>query len=188
MKIMDRLDTLVHVSFSEVKEFRPRVPQWRAPRENGKTPRICFCTSKENCLSSMPGGGLALRGMLRLARRITPVLHVYHCIPWENKAVRFIHPQRVQKKYQVPDAITYGEWWALDTPAITHIIIRVQDAEMVDAIDAKGTPGVLVKRLKYEMLDSLPENSPEQFFARTDFNKYDVRTILDHIGQMTTAK
>lgn len=102
--------------------------------------------------------------------------------------MRFIPPQWVQKKYHVPDAIACGEWWALDTPAITHTIIRVEDAEMVDAIDAKGKPGVLVKRLKYEILDSLPENSPERFFAQKGLQKYDVRTLLEYIDQMTTAK
>lgn len=186
--MMDNMDVLVHVSFSEIKAFKPRVPKWRAPRENGKTPRICFCTNKENCLTSMPGGGRALRGLLKIARRVTPVLHVYHCIPWENQHVRFIPPQRVQKKYHVPDAIACGEWWALDTPAITHIIIRVDDAEMVDATDVNGKPGVLVKRLNYETLDSLPENSPERFFAQKGLKENDVRKLLEYVDQITTVK
>lgn len=184
---MDNLELLLHASFSPVNEFVPRVPDGRAPGEDSKTPRICFSTKLENAISSMPGGGLALRGLLKLVPKIAPVIHVYYCLTWENAGVRFVPPAEVQRNYHVPDAIHCGEWWALDTPKMIHKLVKIKSADFEDGIDPNGSKGVLVKNLDYEVVKRPPTNMPDTFFNHYSFKDYTLRQILAYAGEREDA-
>ena len=128
-------EILIHASFSQVEQFIPRVPANRLPGENDVIPRICFSTKLESALTSMPSGGIALKGLLKAIPHVAPVIHIYCCHIWENEHVRFIRPADVKRFFHVLDAADRSEWWALDTPKLHHRIIKIQKAELKDCID-----------------------------------------------------
>lgn len=133
----EKSKTLMHVSFDPVEKFSPRVPKFRIPGENETIPRICLTTSIQFALSAMPGGSQAMRSMLRLAKYITPVLHVYECkVSPPYKKTGFLTPCVVEKyvKYAIYD----DEWWALKTPTFTHRLVSVTSAEFREYIDVFG--------------------------------------------------
>lgn len=178
---------LVHVSFDEVKSFVPRVPKERAKGENKTVKRICFSESIEKAVNAIPNGGYALRGMLR-RKEVTPLLHVYFCIVSDNPDVRFIPPETVQKKYNVPDAESTREWWALDIPKLEHRLVKVDKADMANYTDPFGNHGVYIRNLEHDLVKKLPENAPEVWIKGTSLEDYGVRTVFACLGQKQMDK
>ena len=178
-------EILIHASFSQVKQFTPRIPENRLPGENDTIPRICFSTKLESALTSMPSGGIALKGLLKAIPHVAPVIHIYCCHIWENEHVRFIRPADVKRFFHVLDAADRSEWWALDTPKLHHKIIKIQKAELKDCIDQNENKNAIVKKVYYDVIRRLPSNAPEPFFGHSPFpqlKKLDPRDIFTCLG------
>ncbi len=178
-------EILIHASFSQVKQFTPRIPENRLPGENDTIPRICFSTKLESALTSMPSGGIALKGLLKAIPQVAPVIHIYCCYMWENEHVRFIQPIDVERFFHVLDAVDRSEWWALDTPKLHHKIIKIQKAELRDCIDQNENKNAVVEKVFYDIIRRLPCNAPELFFDQTlfpQFKKHDLRDIFAYLG------
>ncbi|RKJ44875.1 hypothetical protein D7Y09_14100 [bacterium 1XD42-1] len=178
-------EILIHASFSQVKQFTPRIPENRLPGENDTIPRICFSTKLESALTSMPSGGIALKGLLKAIPQVAPVIHIYCCYMWENEHVRFIQPIDVERFFHVLDAVDRSEWWALDTPKLHHCIIKIQKAELKDCIDQNENKNAIVEKVFYNVIRQIPSNAPERFFDQTlfpQFKKHDLRDIFAYLG------
>lgn len=178
-------EILIHASFSQVKQFTPRIPENRLPGENDTIPRICFSTKLESALTSMPSGGIALKGLLKAIPQVAPVIHIYCCYMWENEHVRFIQPIDVERFFHVLDAVDRSEWWALDIPKLHHCIIKIQKAELKDCIDQNENKNAIVEKVFYDVIRQLPSNAPEPFFSRSPLpmlEEYDLRDIFACLG------
>lgn len=171
---------LYHCSFQAVGQFTLRVPEHRCPGEDGKTPRICFAESIRDAVSAMPQGGQALRGMLA-QQKFAPVIHVYACDRTAQKG-RFIPPWALKAQHGVADALSSGEWWAVESiPDMSHEIHLVEYAEFSEYEDPYRKTVVSVAALRTRRLPSLPDNAAETRL-RNDapelIRKYGVRAVF----------
>jgi hypothetical protein len=158
------MEILHHVSFDPINEFVLRVPDTCAPQEDNKTPRVCLSEYVNTAIQAMPHGGRALRGMLLMRNKITPLLNLY--VTAYDGQCGFVPPNELMKKHGVCDAVMNSEWWAIDTvPKLEHRIIKIFDANMRDGKGMDGTTGVYVDDIEYDILHELPSNAPELFFG-----------------------
>lgn len=115
---------LIHVSFDEVENFTPRVPEQRCPNEDETIPRICVAPTIRNALSAIPQAGEVIYYMERLHLPI--VIHAYYI---ESDSV-LMSKEVVDK---VPDAMGTKEMWVTKVPDM----VRRVDFELVDPVIAK---------------------------------------------------
>ena len=115
---------LIHVSFDEVENFTPRVPEQRCPNEDETIPRICVAPTIRNALSAIPQAGEVIYYMERLYLPI--VIHAYYI---ESDSV-LMSKEVVDK---VPDAIGTKEMWVTKVPDV----VRRVDFELVEPVIAK---------------------------------------------------
>ena len=115
---------LIHVSFDEVENFTPRVPEQRCPNEDETIPRICVAPTIRNALSAIPQAGEVIYYMERLHLPI--VIHAYYI---ESDSV-LMSKEVVDK---VPDAMGTKEMWVIKVPDV----VRRVDFELVDPVIAK---------------------------------------------------
>ena len=176
---------LMHVSFDPVDGFTLRVPENRLPGEDDKVPRICLSDFVHSALTSMPYGGIALRGMLDF-RKAAAVLHLYTAAYAGGGG--FIEPELVQSQFGVWDAIAMHEWWSVDrVPEFTHCIAVVKDATLREYRDINGNIQALVDAVQYDMVAALPENAPELYFKKRGLN-VSVRSIFKYFDDYKREK
>lgn len=115
---------LIHVSFDEVENFTPRVPEQRCPNEDETIPRICVAPTIRNALLAIPQAGEVIYYMERLHLPI--IIHAYYI---ESDSV-LMSKEVVDK---VPDAMGTKEMWVTKVPDV----VRRVDFELVDPVIAK---------------------------------------------------
>ncbi len=171
---------LYHVSFDPIEKFELRIPKNRCPNEDETVPRICFSERLNLAVSSMPQGGQALRGMLKLNKKskkiITPILHCYMCAEWEQPGV-FLPPEQIKDK--VGDAEGTREWWAIKIPKLNHVMMQVFNAKFRDCTDKFGNKGVMVDSVDYDVIKELPKDAPELLFGGHGFSVRKVMVVAD---------
>ena len=111
---------LIHVSFDEVEQFIPRIPEQICPGEDNTTPRICAAPSVIKALQAIPQAGEVIYYMWRIGVPI--IIHAYYL---ESPSV--LTPDQIADK--VPDALATGETW------ITEIPESVRRFDYEDALD-----------------------------------------------------
>ena len=122
---------LIHVSFDEVENFTPRVPQQRCPNEDETIPRICVAPTIRNALSAIPQAGEVIYYMERLHLPI--IIHAYYI---ESDSV--LMPKELVDK--VPDAMGTKEMWVTKVPdAVLRVDFELVDPVIVKRKDANGT-------------------------------------------------
>lgn len=87
---------LIHVSFEEVEQFIPRIPEQICPGEDNTTPRICAAPSVIKALQAIPQAGEVIYYMRRIGVPI--IIHAYYL---ESQSV--LTPDQIADK--VPDAL-----------------------------------------------------------------------------------
>lgn len=170
------MNILYHVSFEPVEKFEPRIPKNRCPGEDATIPRICFSERMELAITSMPQGGEALRGMLKLKGIITPILHCYMCNDWEQPE-KLLSPDML--KDRVGDAEGTREWWAIQVPTLKHVMLQIFDAKFKNSIDKFGNTGVVVMSIDRDVIHELPKNAPEISFASLNCSIRSIMAIAD---------
>lgn len=98
---------LIHVSFDQISEFVPRIPNNRCPGEDAAIPRICVAPTIVDALNAIPCAGYVLNYMRELDLPI--ILHAYYL-----ESSHVLSNDKVQKF--VPDAVATRELWVLDKP------------------------------------------------------------------------
>ena len=112
---------LIHVSFDEVENFTPRVPQQRCPNEDETIPRICVAPTIRNALWAIPQSGEVIHYMKML--NLPVIIHAYYI-----KCDQFLMPEEIVDK--VPDAMGTKEMWVTEIPDS----VRRVDFELVDPL------------------------------------------------------
>ena len=176
---------LYHVSFSEIRgsKLYPRVPNLRGPGEDATIKRICFSSSMEKCITAMPSGGQALKGMLRLSEEgiYLPILHVYTIeeeeIPHEN----VWGPETV--KEFVEDASCTRETWVVNQEVVCcHEMIQVESAEIVKRSDPHGKEIYIVKNVQWTPITQIPSHliskTAEYLMSKIGWEAEKMRTCL----------
>lgn len=146
---------LYHVSFQAIDKFGLIVPSGGILYEDQVTPRICLSTRVRDCLNAMPGGGIALRGLLAGAKykQSKAVLHAYVCFPLEEPEGTFLEPETLMMCHGVLDAEANSEHWAIRVPKMAHRTIEVREASFVEMEDLVGHLGVYVEALNFDTCD-----------------------------------
>lgn len=104
---------LYHISFSEIKSFFPRVPEYRCEGEDAEIPRICFSDDMYLALKASPSCGNIIKGAFDLG--FHPTLYVYEVDTDSLDQEVWMHYTQVSK--YVPDAESTHECW-LTVPLI----------------------------------------------------------------------
>lgn len=177
---------LYHCSFQAVERFVLRVPEYRCPGEDAKTPRVCFAENIKDAVTAMPQGGQALRGMIS-QKKFFPILHIYSCDRTKQTG-SFIPPWTLNAPYGVFDALSTGEWWAVErNPEMTHEIHLVEEAQFAEVADQHRKTVVVVESIRTMRLDSLPNNAAETVLLREIpdiVRQYGVRTVFREYDEM----
>lgn len=100
---------LYHVSFEDVEEFVPKIPEQQLKAEDSSIKRICFAKSIRGALTAMPESYYALKGMMKL-KKIPPLIHVYSI---DENTVDFKDTYDIEQ--YVLDAEYTEECWVLNT-------------------------------------------------------------------------
>lgn len=172
---------LWHVSFEKVDEFSPRIPDTIMAGEDEKTPRICTATSIKNCLSAMPSGGSALKGLLESTKKIKSMAAIVHayCFVVNNTDPRLIKPKVLKGKYGVLDAESTDEHWITEKVQFEHRVLEIRSAEFTKATDAHGNTGYLIDSIDYELVKIEPNNTFAHVFRSSkELNHIDVRSAF----------
>lgn len=148
-----------HLSFSEVKNnlFIPRIPDIRLSGENDDILRICFSETIEGCISAMPNGVGAIKGLLDL--RETEIAfngaYLYEIDLRDIKQENILTPDELQNKRLVPDAIHTGEYWIINQKVKCKKakLIQVRDITTMIKFLNETTKLELIKNLDYLVLD-----------------------------------
>lgn len=105
--------------------FIPRIPISRSLNENDTIPRICFSTSIEGCLTSMPDGGIKFKD---LYKKQSGCFRLYEIDLDELSTDSYKTAKELWKSGLVEDADDCGEYWILspihfkrDASSIIHI-------------------------------------------------------------------
>lgn len=98
---------LYHISFSEIKSFFPRVPEYRCEGEDAEIPRICFSDDMYLALKASPSCGNIIKGAFDLG--FHPTLYVYEVDTDSLDQEVWMHYTQVSK--YVPDAESTHECW-----------------------------------------------------------------------------
>lgn len=187
-----------HISFDEVEQFVPRVPEQRAPKEDSRIPRICMTDSVLKALRSMPQTGEFLE--LVKFMNLTPIIYVYE-IPQnrvEEIAVNKIFERR-EGKYPVlcneatqqfvPDALYSGEKWLLVSPNMKDVrrkkyhIVKYSIQKRLDMYSNKY---MWIKEIEMEET-KCHHDLGQQFMNMIDINHHmDFTTILKKYGIVRT--
>lgn len=120
---------LYHISVCEVKDFSPRIPEYRCKGEDSKTPRICMSTDILGCLSGIPRGDEVLAGLLNLsyAKKIPSILHLYSVDESNLLEEDYYSTNYLVENNLVPDAKDNKEVWLLKKVKFNHEIILISD-------------------------------------------------------------
>jgi len=153
---------LINVSFQPVKEFIPRVPEYRGPKENGRIKRIYLTNSVENAVNAMPDGVKALKGMMKISKaykNLITVLYVYELK--ENKMPFIWYPKDIEK--YVFDAKATKEHWITEKADFKEHILKIEEVEygkceFYDCGAADIVTGDIVIKVKYKELKNNYEN------------------------------
>lgn len=119
---------LIHVSFDEVEQFIPRIPEQICPGEDNTIPRICAAPSVIKALQAIPQAGEVIYYMRRIGVPI--IIHAYYL---ESQSV--LTPDQIADK--VPDALATGETWITEIP----VVVRRFDYEIVNPFIIKKKDG-----------------------------------------------
>jgi hypothetical protein len=181
-------EMLYHVSYRAIRGsiLYPRIPAQRAYGENNIIKRICFTTTIEKGLTSMPNGGKALKNLLYAAERtlLIPILHIYSINERDIEEGNLLSNEAVFKL--VPDAIRNGEVWVINQKVkCKHEIIRVMQADIWQDENPKREELYEVTKINWELLKRLPKESPEKAFKKP---RVDLRLILACIDQYMPAE
>ena len=119
---------LIHVSFDEVEQFIPRIPEQICPGEDNTIPRICAAPSVIKALQAIPQAGEVIYYMQRIGAPV--IIHAYYL---ESQSV--LTPDQIADK--VPDALATGETWITEIPES----VRRFDYEIVNPFIIKKKDG-----------------------------------------------
>lgn len=175
---------LWHVSFEKVDNFSPRIPDTIMAGEDEITPRICTATSIKNCLTAMPSGGAALKGLVDSTKKIKGMLAIIHAYCFVTSATdpRVVLPKILKEKYGVLDAEATGEHWITEEVRFEHRVLEIRSAEFTKATDAHGNTGYLIDSIDYELVKIEPNNTFAHVFRSSkELNHIDVRQALKTI-------
>lgn len=165
---MDRI-SLLHLSYDPVPQFSPRVPQIRAPGEDGKTKRICLSPTIEDAINSKPGHAAMV--FAAMYYRLPIALFIYRAeIPVED----VLFPEELAKEYGVKDAPLNHEHWVLSTPNFSQEI-WVLDNVIPETGFLKSVPRV--EMIETHKVDEMPPYCLQSalYQMRTKFG-LDIRT------------
>lgn len=104
---------LYHVSQDMLHNgiFEARIPDKKLKGEDNTIPRVCFSSSIEGCLSSMPTGGSGLEAHMDDSNNIYKIFR----IDTDKYGVKYMAPEELIMKEFVMDAEVTGEYWILDS-------------------------------------------------------------------------
>ena len=119
---------LIHVSFDEVEQFIPRIPEQICPGEDNTIPRICAAPSVIKALQAIPQAGEVIYYMQQIGAPV--IIHAYYL---ESQSV--LTPDQIADK--VPDALATGETWITEIP----VVVRRFDYEIVNPFIIKKKDG-----------------------------------------------
>lgn len=178
---------LWHVSFEVVDNFDPRVPENRMAGEDDTTPRICMGTNIKRCITAMPDGGGALKGLLRASEfdsRMKPIIHAY-CTIINRREDGLITPSELVSKYGVLDAKSNGEHWLTKSVTFEHRMFEIYDAKFSEATDQHGNRGYLIDDLDYDLIKTEPEWTFEKVWrCKHDLRHINIRQALKVMSEM----
>ncbi len=159
-----------HISMEDLdgKTLFPRIPESMADSEDRVTPRICFCTSIEKCISALSQTGIIYG----------TTFNVY--IIDKPTAVAIVNPTRDQ----VYDVELTGEVWALE-PVTLRKVAEVTVYERIDMLPSQN--------MFYGTEDDMEKNIlTEKNFVECPIYNFSVRYIqgkdtaivrMDKIGE-----
>lgn len=163
------METLLHASLFPIGGGRlsPRVPNTRTRGEDVSIPRICFSTTLENCIYSMPAGVLLMRNLMwmRDSKGIQPVLYLYVLEPNTYEQENLWTPKIIHS--YVPDAELYKEHWIVgqDIVCREHIV----SVEKYDCRIERGEDGrwahTSIKKLETDIIETLPTKNSYDYLS-----------------------
>ena len=115
---------LIHVSFDEVEQFIPRIPEQICPGEDNTIPRICAAPSVIKALQAIPQAGEVMNYMEKIGVPI--IIHAYYM-----KSDAVLMPEQIADK--VPDAVANQEMWITEVPED----VRLVDYEIITPFTKK---------------------------------------------------